>query len=46
MLKAQLYIPPTVPIKVDGKVYCQCYICGKAIRLNKPIFGALHFCRE
>jgi hypothetical protein len=25
-------------------IYETCRDCGKLVRLNKPVFGALHFC--
>lgn len=27
-----------------GKIYIACQKCHKVVRLNKPIFGALHVC--
>lgn len=40
----------TVAIDIDlkpfkgMKVYSCCGKCGKSVRLNKPLFGSLHFC--
>jgi hypothetical protein len=31
-------------IETHGKLYDRCRRCGKLVRLNKPIFGAMHFC--
>lgn len=31
-------------VAIDGKLYALCSDCGSVIRINKPLFGALHFC--
>lgn len=31
-------------IIAGGKLYDTCRMCGQLVRLNKPIFGGLHFC--
>lgn len=29
---------------VGNKIYCRCAECGSLVKLNKFIFGDLHFC--
>lgn len=31
---------------IGNALYAKCANCGSIIRLNKPIFGSLHFCSE
>lgn len=33
-------------IVAGGKIYAVCSMCGRLIRINKPIFGSLHICYE
>lgn len=31
-------------LEIAGKLYGCCMTCGAIVRLDKPIFGALHLC--
>ena len=31
-------------IVTNKRIYQRCTICGKLVRLNKPVFMSLHFC--
>lgn len=39
-------IQKTAPhfLVTNGKIYGVCADCGNIVCLNKPLFGALHFC--
>jgi hypothetical protein len=32
------------PIMRDGKIYAVCAKCSSVVRVDKPIFGGMHFC--
>lgn len=31
-------------IVIGHRLYARCSKCGSIIRINKPLFGSLHFC--
>lgn len=37
-------LKPGMRYFIDGKTYVVCLNCGKLVRVDKPLFGALHFC--